>query len=93
VEVEVDRLDQLCAVLGMVRGLVDIVLLDNMTLEQLREAAEMRSESAPQLQLECSGGVTVDRVRAIAETGVDRISVGALTHSATWLDIGLDITT
>jgi nicotinate-nucleotide pyrophosphorylase (carboxylating) len=61
-----------------------------MPLEQLREAVKRRNEAAPDVQLEASGGVTLATVRAIAETGVDRISVGALTHSAPALDIGLD---
>lgn len=91
VEVEVDTLAQLRAVLGMERGLVDMVLLDNMSLEQMREAVAMRATHAPTVLLECSGGVTLERVRDIAQTGVDRISAGALTHSATWLDVGLDI--
>jgi nicotinate-nucleotide pyrophosphorylase (carboxylating) len=51
----------------------------------------MRDNRAPHLQLEASGNVTLDTVLAIAETGVDRISVGALTHSVTCLDIGFDI--
>jgi nicotinate-nucleotide pyrophosphorylase (carboxylating) len=87
VEVEVDTLDQLGQVLP-VRP--DIVLLDNMTPAQMREAVRLRSDLAPQVQLEASGGVTLATVRAIAETGVDRISVGALTHSAVALDIALD---
>jgi nicotinate-nucleotide pyrophosphorylase (carboxylating) len=61
-----------------------------MTLDQLREAVRRRNEKAPSLLLEASGGITLDNVRAIAETGVDRISVGALTHSAPALDIALD---
>jgi nicotinate-nucleotide pyrophosphorylase (carboxylating) len=67
-----------------------ILLLDNMSLDQLREAVRKRNEKAPQILLEASGGITLDNVRAIAETGVDRISVGALTHSAPALDIALD---
>jgi nicotinate-nucleotide pyrophosphorylase (carboxylating) len=91
VEVEVDTLDQLRVVLAMQRGLIDMVLLDNMSLDQLRQAVKMRIERAPHVLLECSGGVTLGRVDAIAETGVDRISVGAITHGAPWLDIGMDI--
>jgi nicotinate-nucleotide pyrophosphorylase (carboxylating) len=87
VEIEVDDLAQLAVAL---RERPDIVLLDNMPLEQLREAVKRRNEAAPDVQLEASGGVTLATVRAIAETGVDRISVGALTHSAPALDIGLD---
>ena len=64
-----------------------MVLLDNMTPEQLREAVVINAGRA---ELEVSGGVSIDRVRAIAETGVERIAVGAITHSAPILDIGLD---
>jgi nicotinate-nucleotide pyrophosphorylase (carboxylating) len=87
VEIEVDTLEQFDEALP--EG-ADIILLDNMTPEQMREAVRRRNEGAPQVLLEASGGVTLDTVRAIAETGVDRISVGALTHSAPALDIGLD---
>lgn len=87
VEIEVDALDQYREVLP---SHPDIILLDNMTLSQLREAVALRDVTAAPVQLEASGGVRFDTVRAIAETGVDRISVGALTHSATTLDIGLD---
>jgi nicotinate-nucleotide pyrophosphorylase (carboxylating) len=86
-EVEVDTLDQLDEVLGC---RPDIVLLDNMTPEQLSEAVRRRNEKAPGVLLEASGGVTLATVRALAESGVDRISVGALTHSAPALDIALD---
>ncbi len=88
IEVEVDTLDQLGKVLG---AGVDIVLLDNMAPEDLARAVAMRDENAPAVQLEASGGVTLETVRAIAEAGVDRISVGALTHSAPSLDLGLDL--
>jgi nicotinate-nucleotide pyrophosphorylase (carboxylating) len=87
VEVEVDTFAQL------ERAFVvnpDIILLDNMTPEQMREAVRRRNAMAPKVLLEASGGVNLQTVRAIAETGVDRISVGALTHSAPALDIGLD---
>jgi nicotinate-nucleotide pyrophosphorylase (carboxylating) len=87
VEVEVDTLDQLEIALA-VRA--DIVLLDNMSLEQLRTAVARRDTVAPGVLLEASGGVNLTTVRDIAATGVDRISVGALTHSALALDIGLD---
>ena len=87
IEVEVDTLDQLTEVLG---ADPDIVLLDNMSIELLRRAVAMRNTIAPKIPLEASGGVTLDTLRAIAETGVDRISVGALTHSAVSLDIALD---
>lgn len=88
--VEVDTLAQLERVLA---APIDIVLLDNMPPDVLRQAVAMRDRLAPKVLLEASGGVGLDTVRAIAETGVDRISVGALTHSAPALDIGLDIET
>ena len=91
VEVEVDHLGQLDAVLAMAPGLVDIILLDNMSLDDMREAVRRRDEHGTRPQLEASGGVSLDRVREIADCGVDRISVGGLTHSVTVLDIGLDI--
>ncbi len=87
VEIEVDRLDQLKEALP---GEPDIVLLDNMTVETMRDAVAIRNAMAPRVLLEASGGVMLDRVRTIAETGVERISVGALTHSAGYLDLGLD---
>jgi nicotinate-nucleotide pyrophosphorylase (carboxylating) len=87
VEIEVDTLDQLAAVLPVGP---DIVLLDNMSPTLLRQAVAMRGALAPQVQLEASGGVQLDTLREIATTGVERISVGAITHSARWLDIGLD---
>ena len=87
VQVEVDDLDQLEQALA---ARPDIVLLDNMGLEQLRRAVTRRDAAAPGVLLEASGGVNLRSVRGIAETGVDRVSVGALTHSAPALDIGLD---
>ncbi len=86
-EVEVDTLDQLDAALA---AGPEIVFLDNMSSEQLREAVRRRNAVAPQVRLEASGGVTFATLRAIAKSGVDRVSIGALTHSATALDIGLD---
>jgi len=65
-----------------------VVLLDNMSLADLREAVAM---IGGRMIIEASGGVTLETVRAIAETGVDLISVGALTHSARVLDLGLDV--
>jgi nicotinate-nucleotide pyrophosphorylase (carboxylating) len=87
IEVEVDSLEQLAAVLSVSP---DIVLLDNMPPAKLREAVELRNRVAPHVELEASGGVRLETVREIASTGVERISVGALTHSARALDIGLD---
>ncbi|MCL4133769.1 UNVERIFIED_CONTAM: hypothetical protein GTU68_014404, partial [Idotea baltica] len=87
VEIEVDSLEQLEETLP---GNPDIVLLDNMSNQQLSTAVELRNRLAKNVQLEASGGVTLDRVASIAATGVDRISVGALTHSAIALDLGFD---
>jgi nicotinate-nucleotide pyrophosphorylase (carboxylating) len=84
IEVEVDRLDQLEEALRL--G-VEVILLDNMALDDLRRAVAMTNGKAV---LEASGNVTLDTVRAIAQTGVDYISSGAITHSAPNLDIGLD---
>jgi len=88
IEIEVDTLDQLQRVLPT--G-VDVVLLDNMPPAELREAVALRDAAAPGVALEASGGVTIETVAGIAETGVDRIAVGAITHSAAQLDLGLDI--
>lgn len=101
VQVEVDRLEQLESVLNAQRmarapggaappGAVDIVLLDNMGPERLARAVAMRDASGLPIELEASGGVREDTIRAIALSGVDRISAGTLTHGATWIDFGLD---
>lgn len=87
IEVEVDTLDQLDRALACGP---DIILVDNFDAGALREAVRRRDAIAPAIRLEASGGVNLDTVRALAETGVDRISVGALTHSAPAFDIGLD---
>lgn len=87
IEVEIERLEQLDDVL---REGPDIVLLDNMRPDELRRAVARRNEIAPQVELEASGGVTLESVREIAITGVERISVGGLTHAAQWLDVALD---
>jgi nicotinate-nucleotide pyrophosphorylase (carboxylating) len=87
IEIEVDSLDQLRNALS---ANPDIVLLDNMDADQMRSAVAVRDELAPDCELEASGGVTLQTVASIAATGVERISVGALTHSATSLDVGLD---
>ena len=87
IEIEVDSIAQLEEALP---GKPDIVLLDNMSLDQLRAAVALRNERLPKLVLEASGGITLEAVRPVAETGIDRISVGALTHSAPALDIALD---
>lgn len=91
VEVEVDSLAQLQELLKLPRGTVDIVLLDNMGTDDLRRAVALRDASASRPRLEASGGVTLGTIGDIAATGVDRISVGALTHSAPALDVALDI--
>jgi nicotinate-nucleotide pyrophosphorylase (carboxylating) len=85
-EVECDTVDQVreAAEAGAL-----LVLLDNMDLEQLRESVAIAREH--NVQTEASGGLTLDRARPVAETGVDFFAVGALTHSAPALDIGLDL--
>jgi nicotinate-nucleotide pyrophosphorylase (carboxylating) len=88
IEVEVDRLAQLEEALA--QG-ADTILLDNMSLDDLRRAVTLASSvSGGKAVLEASGNVTLQTVRAIAETGVDYISSGAITHSAPNLDVGLD---
>jgi nicotinate-nucleotide pyrophosphorylase (carboxylating) len=87
VEVEVDTLEQLAEVLP---AGADIILLDNMPVEKLSEAVACRDKINPGVELEASGGITLANVRQIAETGVERISVGAITHSAAVLDFALD---
>ena len=87
IEVEVDTPEQLESVLAVKP---DIVLLDNMTPEQLHKAVSLRDRLGPEVELEASGSVRLETIRQIAETGVERISVGALTHSARSLDVGLD---
>jgi len=92
VELEVDGLDQFREALALVqtgKG-PDVIMLDNFTLADLSEAVRLRNAGGLPTTLEASGGVNLQTVRAIAETGVDIISVGALTHSAPVLDIGLD---
>ncbi|MEL5989709.1 carboxylating nicotinate-nucleotide diphosphorylase [Microbacterium phosphatis] len=86
VEIEVDRLSQIPPVLA---AGAHTIMLDNFSLEDLRAGVELIAGRAV---VEASGGVTLETVRAIAETGVDVISVGALTHSAPSLDLGLDVT-
>jgi nicotinate-nucleotide pyrophosphorylase (carboxylating) len=84
IEVEVDTLDQLKQALGFP---IDALLLDNMAVETLRQAVKL---VAGRVKTEASGGVTLEKVRKIAETGVDLISVGALTHSPRNLDSSLE---
>ena len=85
IEIEVDNLEQLAEVLPLKP---DLVLLDNMTPEQCRAAVSL---VAGQTKLEASGGITLDLARSYAETGVDYLAIGALTHSAKNFDIGLDV--
>ena len=87
VEVEVDTLEQLTDVIP---AEPDIVLLDNMTVEELQQAVAMIRDTNSGIELEASGGVTLETIGEISQSGVDRISVGALTHSAVNFDVGLD---
>jgi nicotinate-nucleotide pyrophosphorylase (carboxylating) len=86
IEIEVDTLDQLSEVLDV--GLADVALLDNMDPATMKKAVEM---TAGRLVLEASGGITHETAAAVAAAGVDYLSSGAITHSSTNLDIGLDI--
>lgn len=90
VEVEADtpaQVEELFKVVG-----IHMILLDNFTLADMRRAVSMRDERGlrGKVELEASGGITLDTVRAVAETGVDRISVGAITHSATAIDLSME---
>jgi nicotinate-nucleotide pyrophosphorylase (carboxylating) len=85
IEVEVDRIDQIEPVLA---GGVDTIMLDNFSLDELRDGVAIVAGRAI---VEASGGVSLETVKAIADTGVDLISVGALTHSVRSLDLGLDV--
>lgn len=90
VQIEVDSITQLEGVLQADHDALGLVLLDNMTPAQLRQAVEMRNRCGSSLLLEASGGVNERTVRAIADSGVERISIGALTHQAQSIDLGLD---
>ncbi|EMI15390.1 nicotinate-nucleotide pyrophosphorylase [Rhodopirellula maiorica SM1] len=87
VEIEVDSLEQFRDVISTTP---DIILLDNFSLDDLREAVAIRDQQNSAVELEASGNVTIDTIGDIAKTGVERISSGALTHQATWLDLGFD---
>ncbi|HYC99788.1 MAG TPA: carboxylating nicotinate-nucleotide diphosphorylase [Phycisphaerales bacterium] len=96
VMLEVDSLEQFRQVVdggacGPGDDRVNIVLLDNMTVEQLREAVALRDAAQARVELEASGGVTLETIGAVAATGVERISTGGLTHGATWVDFGMDL--
>ena len=87
IEIEADNLEQvslLCQLPG-----VDIILLDNMSNGQMEEAVRIRGNK--NILLEASGGIKLDTVRAVAQTGVDQISVGSLTHSARAIDFSMEI--
>lgn len=88
VEIEVDTLDGLRV--AITAG-ADEVLIDNFTPDQMREAVAIRDETNAAVRLEASGGLTLETARTVAETGVDLIAVGELTHSVRVLDLGLDL--
>ncbi|MEM7141355.1 MAG: carboxylating nicotinate-nucleotide diphosphorylase [Actinomycetota bacterium] len=90
VEIEVDTLEGLRVAIA---AGADEVLIDNFSTDEMREAVAIRDESGAEVRLEASGGLTVDRAAEVAATGVDFIAVGELTHSATVLDLGLDLET
>ncbi len=92
VEVEADNLSQVEELLKVVG--IDVILLDNFSVDALREAVALRDGVGlrGKVSLEASGGITLKTVRAVAETGVERISIGALTHSAAAIDLSLDRT-
>lgn len=90
IEVEVKNLNELREALA---ASADLILLDNMTPEMVREAVQIARATAPHVLLEASGSITLDNVRQYAEAGVDYISVGAITHSAPAVDISFKITT
>jgi len=84
IEVECDRIEQVEEALA---SGADVIMLDNMTNDDMRDSVKFVNKRVP---LECSGGVKLDTIRGKAETGVDFISVGRITQSATCVDIGLD---
>ncbi|MEW6128817.1 MAG: carboxylating nicotinate-nucleotide diphosphorylase [Acidobacteriota bacterium] len=88
IEVEIAHQTQLAEALA---ARADVIMLDNMNPDELRECVKMIRDAAPNVLIEASGGVNLNTVREIAETGVDLISVGAMTHSATAMDISLKI--
>src|SRR3990172_3573644 len=89
VEVEVKNIEE---VKGAVKGKADIIMLDNMDVAMMKEAVRViRGQNEREILIEASGGMSLDRVRDVALTGVDIISVGALTHAAAWVNISMDI--
>ncbi|MCF6311754.1 MAG: carboxylating nicotinate-nucleotide diphosphorylase [Verrucomicrobiales bacterium] len=89
IELEVDTVEQLELYLT-IKG-IDVILLDNMNPQLLSQAVTMRDQTRPDIKLEASGGITLDTISAIADTGVDFISVGALTHSVRSVDLSLEL--
>jgi nicotinate-nucleotide pyrophosphorylase (carboxylating) len=89
IEVEADTLEQVERLLTMTG--IDVILLDNMDATMMRKALTLRNTLSPAVLLEASGGVTLETLRQIADTGVDRISVGALTHSAPNADLSMEL--
>lgn len=89
VQVEADSIEQVRELFKVVG--IDSILLDNFSIDELRSAVAFRAQTGlDRVRFEASGGITLDTVRAVAETGVERISVGALTHSATAIDLALE---
>lgn len=89
VEFEADHLEQVESFLSFPE--IDVILLDNMGPDRLKKAVALRDQLSPKTKLEASGGITMDTITGIAESGVDYISVGALTHSVRSIDLGLDL--
>ncbi len=90
IEIEADTLEQ--ASFFLEQKEINTILLDNMSLEELCAVVVLRNKKAPTIRLEASGGITLANLRAVAETGIDEISLGALTHSAPWADLSLEFT-
>ncbi len=88
IEIEADTLEQVTFFLSIKE--LDALLLDNMSLKEMRHAVSLKNQLAPHIRLEASGGITLKNIRAVAETGIDEISLGALTHSAPWSDLSLE---
>jgi nicotinate-nucleotide pyrophosphorylase (carboxylating) len=88
VEAEITRVAELAELRGLT---LDRILIDNMSVDETRAVVREVSEWDPRPQLEASGNMTLDRVRSVSETGVDWISVGAITHSAPWVDLSLEL--
>jgi nicotinate-nucleotide pyrophosphorylase (carboxylating) len=90
IEIEADRLDQVRELLANPE--VDLVLLDNMPCAEMRKAVALRKRMRRKIRFEASGGITLKNIRQVAATGVDYISIGALTHSAPAINLSLEIT-